>query len=82
MKNLTFFIVFVALTFNASAQNSKSFDVEFLLNGKKMINVQYYYINQDTAYKFQPSALRTAVHFNYMSVLIFGFKAKIAANTA
>nr|WP_294790448.1 hypothetical protein [uncultured Mucilaginibacter sp.] len=52
MKRITFFIIVcVVLSFNVSAQNSKSFDVEFLLNGKKITNVQYYYINQDTAYK-------------------------------
>ena len=51
MKIFILFIVCVALSFKVSAQQSKSFDVEFLLHGKKISNVRYYYVHQDTAYK-------------------------------
>lgn len=51
MKAIVILLFCVTSSLFATAQVSKSFDVEFLVKGKKYTDVNYYYMNRDTAYQ-------------------------------
>jgi len=51
MKISLSLLIYLILPFSITHQSYKSIDVEFMKNGKKIVNAQYYYLHQDTAYQ-------------------------------